>query len=348
MAVISREGRCLHANRAACAILGRTEEDLRRENLLSFIHPDSLDHYSHGGFAAVEQFRLGATDSFDGEVKCFHPQGSPIWLRVGVSAIHDDSGGVVHYLAHLEDITQAKRSALEKEQLQDAVRRAETMAAMGALVGGVAHEVRNPLFGITATLDAMENRLGNLPEHARYVKVLRGEATRMTELMQRLLAFGRPVSSDLQRTTIAEVLHAAADICSITADGKQVKVEVAVVDSADYTMEVDKPRLIGAFQNLIDNALQFSPAGGNVMVRVRRIQEPDGGYALITVRDAGAGFTGGDEARIFQPFFTKRPGGTGLGLAIVKQTIEEHGGTIAAANHPEGGAQLSVRLPLPK
>jgi signal transduction histidine kinase len=123
---------------------------------------------------------------------------------------------------------------------------------------------------------------------------------------------------------------------------------VAVVDSADYTMEVDKPRLIGAFQNLIDNALQFSPAGGNVMVRVRRIQEPDGGYALITVRDAGAGFTGGDEARIFQPFFTKRPGGTGLGLAIVKQTIEEHGGTIAAANHPEGGAQLSVRLPLPK
>jgi signal transduction histidine kinase len=82
------------------------------------------------------------------------------------------------------------------------------------------------------------------------------------------------------------------------------------------------------------------------MVRLRRTQEPDGNYALVTIRDAGPGFTVGDETRIFQPFFTKRPGGTGLGLAIVQQTIEEHGGQISAGNHPEGGAELTVRLPL--
>jgi signal transduction histidine kinase len=69
-------------------------------------------------------------------------------------------------------------------------------------------------------------------------------------------------------------------------------------------------------------------------------------YALCTIRDAGTGLAAGDETRIFQPFFTKRPGGTGLGLSIVKQTIEEHGGKITAADHPEGGAEFSVRLPL--
>jgi len=348
MAVIAREGRCLYANPAACAILGRDEEELQRDNLLSIIHPDSLE----AGFAAIEQFRQGTVDAFEGEVKCFQPEGGPIWLHVGVAAVRSEDGigdgAVMHYLAHLEDISQAKRIALEKEQLQDAVRRAEAMAAMGALVGGVAHEVRNPLFGITATIDAMENRLGNQPEYARYVKVLRAEATRMTELMQRLLAFGRPIASERHRTSLPEVLRAAADICSILAAGKQVRVEIAVLDSADYAVAVDRPRLIGAFQNLIDNAIQFSASGGHVVVRLRRIQEPDGAYALITVRDAGPGFLAGDETRIFQPFFTKRAGGTGLGLSIVKQTIEEHGGKISAANHPEGGAELSVRLPLPE
>jgi signal transduction histidine kinase len=142
------------------------------------------------------------------------------------------------------------------------------------------------------------------------------------------------------------VLRQAADICSITAAGKEVEIEVAVLDSADYTIEVDKPRLIAAFQNLIDNAIQFSARGGRVTVRLRRIQEPDGGYALCTIRDVGTGFAAGDETRIFQPFFTKRAGGTGLGLSIVKQTIEEHGGKTTAANHPEGGAEFSVRLPL--
>lgn len=346
--ILDAEGRHLFANPSACAILGRTDGELEREHLLTLIHPDQTGEKTFADeVAAFDRLWRGESDAYATDLKCFHPQSGSIWLRLRVGAVHDEFRGTRLFLMQIDDISTERRALLEKEQLQDAVRRAEAMAAMGALVGGVAHEVRNPLFGITATLDAMENRLGNLPEHARYVQVLRGEAARMTELMQRLLAFGRPVSTEQQRTSVPEILRAAADICSITAAGKQVRVEIAVVDSADYTLEVDKPRLIGAFQNLIDNAIQFSAAGGHVMVRLRRIQEPDGDYALVTVRDAGPGFTAGDEARIFQPFFTKRAGGTGLGLSIVKQTIEEHGGAISAANHPEGGAELSVRLPMP-
>lgn len=346
--ILDGEGRHLYANPAACAILGRPDKEIEHEHLLSLIHPDQSGGKTFADeVAAFDKLWRSEADAYATDLKCFHPQSGSIWLRLRIGVVRDEFRGTRLFLMQIDDISTEKRALLEKEQLQDAVRRAEAMAAMGALVGGVAHEVRNPLFGITATLDAMENRLGNLPEHARYVQVLRAEATRMTELMQRLLAFGRPVSTEQQRTTLPEILRAAADICSITAAGKQVRVEIAVLDSADYTIEVDKPRLIGAFQNLIDNAIQFSPAGGQVLVRLRRLQEPDSDYALVTVRDAGAGFAPGDEARVFQPFFTKRAGGTGLGLSIVKQTIEEHGGTLSAANHAEGGAELSVRLPLP-
>ena len=346
--ILDAEGRHLYANPAACTILGRTDEELEREHLLTLIHPDQSGGKTfEDEVAAFDTLWRGESSAYATDLKCFHPHSGSIWLRLRIGAVRDEFRGTRLFLMQIDDISAEKRALIEKEQLQDAVRRAEAMAAMGALVGGVAHEVRNPLFGITATLDAMENRLGNLPEHARYVKVLRAEAARMTELMQRLLSFGRPVSTERQRTTLPEILQAAADICSITAAGKQVRVEIAVVDSADYTIEVDKPRLVGAFQNLIDNAIQFSAAGAHVLVRLRRIHEPDGQYALVTVRDAGSGFAPGDEARIFQPFFTKRAGGTGLGLSIVKHAIEEHGGTILAANHPEGGAELSVRVPLP-
>jgi PAS domain S-box-containing protein len=345
--ILNAEGRHIYANPAACAILGRTEKELAGENLLSLIHPDQSGTKTlEEELAAFERLWRKEASSHATELKFFHPQSGSIWLRLRIGSVHDEFRGTRLFVAQIDDTTAEKRALLEKEQLQDAVRRAESMAAMGALVGGVAHEVRNPLFGITATIDAMENRLGNQPDYARYVKVLRAEATRMTELMQRLLAFGRPIASERGRFSLPEILHAAADICSITAAGKQVRVDVAVLDSAGYTITVDKPRLIGAFQNLIDNAIQFSSPCGHVTVRLRRLREPDGDYALVTVRDAGPGFLPGDEARVFQPFFTKRAGGTGLGLSIVKQTIQEHGGTIVAANHPEGGAEMAVRLPL--
>lgn len=336
MVIVDAGGHYLHANPAACTILGYSADELRGRNFLSSLHPAHLDK----GYAAFQRVRLGEVDAFETEQQGFHPSGMLMWLKLSVAAVRAGSEGL-YYIAHLEDITERKQAEEEKQRLQEIVRRQEQMSTMGALVGGVAHEVRNPLFAITATIDAMENRLGNLPDYTRYVRVLRAEAARMTELMQRLLEYGKPASAEHAPGRLREVIAAALQISSLLARERHVSLQFFPGDP-DVQLRMDAPRLTAAFQNLIDNAVQFSSPGSSVDIQLLR----DGQRAICLIRDHGPGLTAGDEAKIFQPFFTRRPGGTGLGLSIVQKTVDEHGGTISAANHPDGGAVMRVEFPL--
>jgi len=99
------------------------------------------------------------------------------------------------------------------------------------------------------------------------------------------------------------------------------------------------------FENLIDNAIQHSPRGGKVRVRVRQTERSGRPLVEARVEDSGNGFRPDDLDRVFEPFFTRREGGTGLGLSIVHRILDEHSGTIEAANRPEGGAVITLRLP---
>jgi signal transduction histidine kinase len=101
------------------------------------------------------------------------------------------------------------------------------------------------------------------------------------------------------------------------------------------------------FVNLIENAIQHSPAGAVVTVAARRIPEGKQEWIQVAIKDQGAGISQSDMQKIFEPFFSKRRGGTGLGLAIAQRIMEEHGGKLLAGNNPEGGAYMVARFPLP-
>jgi PAS domain S-box-containing protein len=336
-------GKYIYVNRAACEMLGFTRSQLLGSNFLTTLYPENLEQDIH----RFKMLQRGEIAAFRAERRCFHQSGRLSWIEITSAPVRDPSGRVLYYVAHLEDVTARRYAEAEKERLQDIVRRAETMSAMGALVGGVAHEVRNPLFAITATLDAMENRLGNRPEYTRYVNVLRSEAARMTELMQRLLAYGKPLTVDQDFYSLADVIRESIRICEITAKPRSVQLIFELAIPADLTMRMDAQRLTAAFQNVIDNAIHFSPDGGQVTVRVDTVADESAPtFACCTVRDSGPGFHPGDEERVFQPFYTRRTGGTGLGLSIVQKTVHEHGGEISARNHQDGGAVVAITLPL--
>jgi len=99
------------------------------------------------------------------------------------------------------------------------------------------------------------------------------------------------------------------------------------------------------FKNLVENAIQHTAAGGSVTVVAEPVFEGEDAWIDCIVADSGSGFRMEDLPRIFEPFFTKRRGGTGLGLSIVRRIVEQHAGTVTAANRPEGGAVMRVRLP---
>jgi signal transduction histidine kinase len=225
--------------------------------------------------------------------------------------------------------------------LQIRLEQQRQMAAMGALVAGVAHEVRNPLFAISATIDAMEQTAG--PELREFFEVLHEEIDRMTGLMQDLLAYGRPAAPVFTDLPVSQVIDVAVRACATAAMKQQVEIEVGA--PVNLTVVADRDRLSRAVENVLMNAIQHSSPGSKITINTGSVREKKERLARIIVRDRGRGFTDGDLPRIFEPFFSRRKGGTGLGLALVHQIVTEHGGVVTAADAEGGGAEVVISIP---
>ena len=222
--------------------------------------------------------------------------------------------------------------------------RLQVMSALGHLVGGLAHEVRNPLFCITATLDALLSNLDDTrdPQLVREaLKSLTEPTARLTALMSELLEYGKPLGRNLAPGSLGAVVLDSIAECRRLAETRGVHLRADLGDR-DRMVGMIRPRLLTALSNLVQNAVQHTPSGGEVVVEVAGCQENENARVRCAVRDTGPGFQEEDLPRIFEPFFTRRRGGTGLGLSIVQRVVEEQHARIVAANHPEGGAVVTL------
>ena len=244
------------------------------------------------------------------------------------------------------EIIERTRVEGERQRLQESLRRNEIMAAMGTLVAGVAHEVRNPLFAISSTLDAFIARFGTQAEYQRYFLVLRREVGRLSALMQALLEYGKPPTPAVTEVGINEVIEQAIQACLPSAQAAQVKLHPSHARDNGH-VRIDPQRVQQIFENLLHNAIQHSLPGTTVAIEIAERKDSQTWIECV-VTDEGPGFAPDDLPRVFEPFFSRRRGGTGLGLAIVQKIVEEHSGTITAGNRPTGGAAVTVRLPVSK
>ncbi len=172
--------------------------------------------------------------------------------------------------------------------------------------------------------------------------MLRGEVSRLTNLVSALLEYGKPPSHDLPLGSLSDVLGHAIRACGPLAVSANVEI-VTTGCIRELLLPMDRQRLQQVFQNLVDNAIRHSPSGGRVVIEVSAHESEAG--VRCRVCDAGPGFPSDVLPRLFEPFFSRRRGGTGLGLAIVQRIVEQHGGQVSAANNPEGGAVMIVQLP---
>jgi PAS domain S-box-containing protein len=324
------EGRIVRLNRCALDLfagsrftdaVGRHLEDIAdREPWKSLL--DIHWRVGSGGTSVVGETREAST------ARSYYLLGSP-WFR---------NGGPPWCVLTFRDVT-------EYTNMQAQLRRARTLEAMGSLVAGVAHEVRNPLFSISATVDAFENEFGLRPEFAEYCMLLRSQVVRLTQLMRDLLDYGKPSLLRRSPTRLADVVRRAIRSCSGLSRERQVRVEEGV--AADMpALDIEGARVEQAVENLLANAIQHAPAGS--VVRVEALLDREGGEprARCTVEDNGPGVSAEDRDRLFEPFFSRRKGGTGLGLPIVQRVAEAHGGTVSVENRPEGGARFTLLLPV--
>jgi signal transduction histidine kinase len=162
--------------------------------------------------------------------------------------------------------------------------------------------------------------------------------------MRDLLDYGRTPAVAREPADIGEVVADAVTNMKAVADDRSVRITTDLAPDSGLVL-VDRERLLQALENVLENAVHFSPAGGTISVALRRGSENGRAAVECVVMDEGPGFCPEDLPSVLEPFFTRRQGGTGLGLAITQRIVEDHGGRVLVANRPAGGARVVVVLP---
>jgi PAS domain S-box-containing protein len=266
------------------------------------------------------------------EVTMEGPQGPQ---RIGVSSqVIREHGNPMGSLVTLRDVESLERIGSQLHV-------SERLAAMGRVTAGVAHEVKNPLNSMRLWLEVLKANMPVDPEPQQAVKMLDSEIDRLDRAVKTFLNFTKPLELNLEETDLRVLLDEVLDAArpSIAKAGIELRVELP---SQCPRVMVDSQLIHQAVLNLLLNASDFTSAGGRITLSLRR----NGEFAVIAVSDSGKGISLEDQKKIFQLFFTTRPGGTGIGLANTFRFVQLHNGRIEFDSEPGRGTTFRVELPL--
>jgi PAS domain S-box-containing protein len=342
--VTDRALRVVQMNDAFAMRLGRSRTDLVDRSLSELVGED-LAQWAAG----VEQLKEPYSEAVERTRTVEHAQLGGIFAVNAMPLINEDGEPVGIVLA-ARDITRQTRLEAEKEALRTKLAQTEKLASLGQFVAGIAHEINNPLQGVLGHLEllmtAMPGTPSTLPKGLRKdLRVIFREADRAAKIVRNLLTFTGSHRKTRQRLRMERVLTRA--LLSRRAALARAHIEV-IREQGD-----DLPSILGdaillqqALLNILLNAEHaIAETGRPGTITIATTQRD--GRVITSIRDTGSGIPAEVLPRIFDPFFTTKDvgQGAGLGLAITYGIIQEHGGTISAANAPDGGAIVTIELP---
>jgi PAS domain S-box-containing protein len=267
-----------------------------------------------------------------------HSDGNWRTMRAAGSQLVDAEAKVSGVIISVRDITVERK--LEQQVVQS-----ERLAAMGAMIGGVAHELNNPLTSIMGVSELLQDTETNETSR-KQLAMLQQQARRAAEIVQNLTYFSRPPAPGKSRINLVEVVERTLNLHAYSLRKNNVTVDFLKEAGVPYAMG-DPHQLMQVFLNLIlnaEHAIRDARDKGTLRIRLGKGDNS----VWVSFHDDGPGIPKENLSSIFDPFYTtKRPGrGTGLGLSICKSVMKEHNGSIEAANSPEGGAVFTVTLPI--
>jgi len=253
-------------------------------------------------------------------------------VNVSSSSLKDGAGTVIGAVAVLKDVS-------EQHRLQKQIMRADRLAALGELVAGVAHEIRNPLTSIRGFVQYLESS-NSLEEWQRYAPLIVRQVDSLNRIVTELLEFGRHRPTSIGPVRLNDLIR------EITVLVGAKTVTRICLDFADDlpVIQADGEALKQVILNLLINAVQAISDTGSVTIATAIDKSTD--EVVVSVSDNGIGITPEDMEKIFDPFFSTKPMGTGLGLAMVHRIMDAHRGSISVNSTPGAGTAIVLRLPL--
>ncbi len=325
---VGPDGSVTTANPAAERMLGVAEYDMVPRPINQVFADD-------GGLSAdVNKVLSGRLPISLREITVVTPGGRQVHVQASTSRMRAVGGRILGAVVTIEDVSEIK--ALTEQLI-----RADRLAAMGELTAGVAHEVRNPLGIIRASVQLLEESECDRGRVVEASTVIKQEIDRLDKVIKALLDFGRPSTPTLASTDVEMVLE---DVVLFTHRfAKQNDVRIVEEYGGNLSrVDADPDQLKQVFLNLVTNAVQvMEEMGGTITLRT----SADEDFVTVEVSDDGPGIPASSISKVFDPFFSTRDAGTGLGLTIVHRIIDEHDGHIEVGSG-EAGTTFRVSLPI--
>jgi PAS domain S-box-containing protein len=345
--MLDPEGRITNWNAGAQRIKGYAAREIIGQHFSRFYtEEDRAEGVPQRALATAAR-----TGKFEAEGWRVRKDGTRFWANVLIDAIRDDAGELIGFAKVTRDMT-------ERRAVEERLRQAQKMEAIGQLTGGVAHDFNNLLTVIFGNLETLQRRLSEKDDddlNRLVAGAIRG-ATRAAQLTHRLLAFSRRQPLEPKPVNLNRLVAGASELLQRTL-GERVAVET-VLGAGLWWVQVDPNQLESALLNLAVNARDAMPEGGKLSIETANAYLDEaytggqddldpGQYVLVAVSDTGTGMSKETLARAFEPFFTtKAPGeGTGLGLSQVYGFIKQSGGHVKIDSEPGEGTTVKLYLP---
>jgi PAS domain S-box-containing protein len=348
ISLVDRNGRFVYASPAFATVLAVDPEALVGTSAAAFAHPDDVEPLQRLGL-----WRQGTPRSFS--VRARRTDGRWLHIEVTTSPILGEDGEVEMTVVTGRDVTEQRRIESERQMLEEELRQAQRMEAIGRLAGGIAHDFNNILTGIIGyaelALDRLRSRQGGASDD---IEEIRKAALRAGALTRQLLAFSRKQVLDLRVVDLNAVVSDTVGMLGPLL-GERVTLDLRLSDDV-LPVRADASQMGQVLMNLVINARDAMPEGGVIgittgIVRVgprrRRRTSPQPGPVRLVVTDTGIGMDEETLSRAFEPFFTTKPiaEGTGLGLSTVHGIVHQLEGEIRVQSAPGKGTTFEILLP---
>jgi PAS domain S-box-containing protein len=345
MSLSGIDGRILQVNAALAEITGYSEGALLRSSFQDIVHPEDIDQF----LECMGHLTSGNNRIRQMETRFIDPGGRNVRAHVSVSLVRDGNDEPLHYILQIQDITDRRR-------MEDQLRQAQKMEAVGQLAGGVAHDFNNILSVIQSygrfVVEALDP--GD-PAQADAEEIVKA-GDRATALIRQLLAFSR---REISNPVVLDINSAISSIEKLLRRtiGEDIQLTTRLSDAA-LLVTIDTANFEQVIMNLALNARDAMANGGMLSIHTEWVDVggedsispalSPGKYAQITISDSGEGMTSEVLERIYEPFFTtkSRGRGTGLGLSTAYGIVQQAGGDISVRSNPGVGTTFRILLPV--
>ena len=336
--IVNRENRIVYFNRACERLTGwqRDEAVMQMWECANVLHCHTESGESMGSESLCPAklfFRHDAVP-VPHEMLITTSGGREKWVETNYSPVRNQSGEVEYIVGIIRDID-------ERKQLEAQLVQSRNLASLGQLTSGIAHEIKNPLGIIMASVEVLLNEARPAAQRREAAHFIKDEVRRLDDRVKDFLAFARARPLNAERLELNALVSRVARSYSSVVSGR-FRIELRPAQEGIWVV-ADPDQMHQVMLNLVINADQAMPHGGRLLLETEAAED----HALVRLTDEGSGIDPSDRERVFEPFFTTKKDGTGLGLPIVHQILTAHRGKITLRDNDGGRPGLTVEIRLP-